>query len=81
MSKQQKRIYQSLLSTIMLSLLVGVFLFAKKRRAKSKSSPPITKHSVETSPEDTLKYWTADKMRDAKAAPMPEVNEQNLKKS
>ncbi len=81
MSQQQRRIYPSLISTILLSLLIGVFLFARKRRAKSTSSPAITKHSVETSPEDTIKYWTADKMRDAKPAPMPEVNEKNLKKS
>ena len=81
MSQQRRPIYLSLMSTILLSLLIGVFLFARKRVKKSKSSSTITKHSVETSPEDTIKYWTADKMRDAKPAPMPEVNEKNLKKS
>ncbi len=81
MSRQQRFIYPSFISTILLSLLIGMFLFARKRVKKSKSSSTITKHSVETSPEDTIKYWTADKMRDAKPAPMPEVNERNLKKS
>ena len=81
MSRQKRPVYLSLMSTIILSLLIGVFLFARKRVKKSKSSSTITKHSVETSPEDTIKYWTADKMRDAKPAPMPEVNEKNLKKS
>jgi len=30
--------------------------------------------SVETPADDALKYWTADKMRNAKAAPLPNVN-------
>lgn len=34
----------------------------------------IVKHSVETPADEALKYWTADKMRDAQAAPMPNTN-------
>jgi len=46
-----------------------------RRFAKSKPSTSITKHSAETSSKDTLAYWTVDKMSNAKAAPLPEVNE------
>jgi len=40
---------------------------------KPDHSAPITKHSVETKPEDALKYWTTDKMRNARAAEMPQT--------
>ncbi len=29
---------------------------------------------VKTPPDEALKYWTADRMRNAKAAPLPRVN-------
>ena len=74
MSKQQKLIYLPLVGTILLCLLVGVYLAASKRRSKSTSSVKIIKHTVETPAEDALKYWTADRMRNAKAAPLPHVN-------
>ena len=38
------------------------------------SESPAKKHKVETPPDEALKYWTADKMRKAKPAPMPHVN-------
>lgn len=74
MSQQQRLIYLPLVGMILLCLLVGVYLAAWKRFSKSTPSAKITKHSIETPAEDTLKYWTADKMRKAKAAPMPKVN-------
>lgn len=40
---------------------------------KPDDSAPIVKHPVETRPEDALKYWTADKMRKAKPANMPQT--------
>ena len=80
MSRQQKPIYVSLISTTILSLIVSIFLFARKRRAKLDHSEKVVSHSVETSPEDTLAYWTADKKRDAKPAPMPVINEQHQEK-
>jgi len=55
-------------------LLVGVYLAAWKRYSKSTPSIKITKHAVEAPAEDTLKYWTADKMRNAKAVPLPNIN-------
>jgi hypothetical protein len=73
MSRQQRLIYLPLLSTILLCLLVGVYLLAWKRTSKSTPSTTIVKHSVETPSDDALKYWTADKMRQAKAAPLPQV--------
>ena len=74
MSRQQKLTRLPLVGTILLCLLVGVYLFAWKRFSKSAPSATIVKHSVETPADEALKYWTADKMRDAKAAPLPNVN-------
>ena len=80
MSQSRRAIYLPSLGTLLLSLLVGVFLFAKKRRAKSNSSGKVVSHSVETSPEDALAYWTADKQQAAKPAPMPVVDEHQQEK-
>ena len=74
MSRQQKLIYLPLVGTILLCLLVGVYVLAWKRFSKPAPSATIIKHAVETPSDDTLKYWTADKMRNAKAAPLPNVN-------
>ncbi len=73
MSRQQKLIRLPLVGTILLCLLVGVYLFAWKRFSKPAPSATIVKHEVETPADETLKYWTADKMRNAKAAPLPDV--------
>ena len=58
-------------------LLLSPFSISRTRApAPSKSTPStkIIKHSVDTPADEALKYWTADKMRNAKPAPMPEVN-------
>ena len=73
MSRQQGLIYLPLGGMILLCLLAGVYFFAWKRFSKSTPSTKIVKHSVDTSPDEALKYWTADKMRNAKPAPLPEV--------
>jgi hypothetical protein len=73
-SQQQRLIYLPLVGTIILCLLVGLSLAAWKRFSKSTPSNKVTKHTVETPPEEALKYWTADRMRNAKPAPLPEVN-------
>ncbi len=75
MSRQHRRIYLPLVGTILFCLLVGVYLVASKRFSKKAPAARIIKHAVETPAEDTLKYWTADKMRHAKAAPLPHVND------
>ena len=75
MSRQQKLIRLPLVGTILLCLLVGVYLVAWKRFSKPAPSATIIKHAVETPSDDALKYWTADKMRSAKAAPLPQVND------
>jgi hypothetical protein len=74
MSQQQRLIYLPLLGTIILCFLVGLYLAAWKRYSKSTRSKKVTKHTVETPPDEALKYWTADRMRNAKAAPLPKVN-------
>lgn len=56
-----------LVGIALFGLLVGLYLFGAKRFAKSK----VARHSVGTSSKDTLKYWTADKMRSAQPAPLP----------
>ena len=72
--QQQRLIRLPLVGTVLLCLLVGVYLFAWKRFSKPAPSARIIKHSVETPADDALKYWTADKMRDAKPAPLPNVD-------
>jgi len=74
MSRQQRLIQLSLIGTILVCLLVGVYLFACKRFLKRDPSITVIKHSVETDPDEALKYWTADKMRGAKGADLPNVN-------
>ena len=74
MSRQQRLIYLPLVGTILLCSLIGVYLLAWKRFSKPGSSTKIVKHSVETPSEDALKYWTEDKMRNARAARMPKTN-------
>ena len=75
MSQQQRRISLPLAGAVLLCLLIGVYLVAwKKRDAKPDPSAKIIRHPVETNPADALKYWTKDKMRKAKPAPMPNVN-------
>jgi hypothetical protein len=74
MSRQQRLIQLPLVGAILLCLLVGVYLFACKRFSKPDPSATIIKHSVETHSDDALKYWTAEKMRHAKPANLPNVN-------
>lgn len=77
MSRQQKLTLLPLVGTILLCLLVGVYLAAAARKHSSKPAPPaeIIKHPVETPSDDALKYWTKDKMRKAKPAPLPDVKD------
>ena len=75
MTQKQKLIYLPMFGTIFLCLLVGVYLAASKRLSKPEPSATIVKHKMNTPSEDALKYWTADKMRNAKAVPLPHVND------
>ena len=74
MPRQQRLIYLPLVGTILLCLLAGVYLAAWKRFSKRDAPARVVKHTVETPAEEVLKYWTADKMRDARPAQMPVVN-------
>ena len=75
MSRQQRLIQLPLVGTILLCLLGGIYLVAWKRFSKPGAPVKIKKHSVETPSDDTLKYWTADKMRNAKPANLPNVTD------
>jgi hypothetical protein len=74
MTRKQKLIYLPMVGTIFLCLLVGVYLAVLKRFSKSEPSVIIMKQKVNTPSEDALKYWTANRMRGAKAAPLPNVS-------
>ena len=80
MSRQQRLIQLPLVGMILLCLLAIVYLLAWKRFSKRDPSATIIKHSVDTSPDDALKYWTADKMRNAKPAKLPHVKALKRKK-
>lgn len=72
MFQRDRRIQLPLVGTLLLCVLIGVYLFTAKRSSKSRAK--IIKHSVGTPADEALKYWTADKMRQAKPAPMPKVD-------
>jgi len=80
MSQQRRTTYLASVGALLLSLLVGVFLFRRKRASKPTPSTTVTKHPAETAPEDALAYWTADKMSQAQPAPLPVVDEHSPKK-
>jgi len=73
MSRQQKLIYLPLVGTILLCSLAIMYLMVRKRNSKPDPSTTVSKHSVKTSSNDALKYWTADKMRNAKPVELPNV--------
>ncbi len=80
MSQQHRLIQLPLVGTIILCLLAIVYLIACKRSSKPGPSATIIKHPLDTSSDEALKYWTADKMRNAKAANLPHVNALDRKK-
>jgi hypothetical protein len=75
MSQQRRLIQLSLVGAIILVLLLGLFLVRRKRVPKPDPAAKVVGHKVETPAEDVQKYWTADKMRNAKPAPMPNVTD------
>jgi hypothetical protein len=80
MSQKQRFIQIALPATVLLGLLVGVYLVAWRRLAKPAPTPKIVKHSLTTSSDEALKYWTVDKMRDAKPVDLPKVKAVKSKK-
>ncbi len=74
-AQQYRRVPLPLMGTVLFGLLIGVYLFAWKRKRSSKrNAATVVGHRVEKQPDDVLKHWTADKMRDAKPAPLPQVD-------
>lgn len=73
---QQKRLIQlPLVGIILLGLLAVLFFAGRKRASKPDPEANVHTHKVETSPDDVRKYWTEDKMRQAKPAPMPSTTD------
>jgi len=76
MMLQQPRLIQlSLGGMILIGLLISVYLVACRYKwfSRPDRADAVIKHSVDTKPDDVLKYWTPDRMRNAKPADMPNV--------
>lgn len=80
MAQQQRLIQPPLAGALVLGLLVGVCLVVWRWFMQAEQPESVAKHTVDTPPEDALKYWTAEKMRKARPAPMPHVNAPEQKK-
>jgi ABC-type nickel/cobalt efflux system permease component RcnA len=78
MSRQERSISLPLIGAILLCLLIGIYLIWRRTlnnaQEDANNASSAAKHSVETNPADALKYWTADKMRNAKPAEMPQTD-------
>jgi len=74
-AQQYRRISFPLVGAVLLGLLVGVYLFAwKRKRSAKRNAADVIGHKVEKHPDDVLKHWTADKMREAKPVPLPKAD-------
>lgn len=80
MARQERLLSLPLLGAALLGVLIGAYLFASKRSSKPASSSKIKKHKVKKTPEETLAYWTKERMEKATPAPMPSVEPRELKK-
>ncbi len=75
MMPRQCRLIQPLVGVLLFLCLLGsIYLFVYKRFLKPNPSATIVRHSVETDPNEALKYWTTDKMRNAKPVDLPNVD-------
>ncbi len=71
MSQQQRLIQLPLAGAFLLCLLAILFFVGKKRPAKD----GVSKHVVKKHPDDVQKYWTEERIREAKPAPMPHTTD------
>jgi hypothetical protein len=64
------------IGAILLGLFVSLYLLISKRFEKPGAAKDknIEHHKPATSADDALKYWTADKMRNARPVDLPQVN-------
>ena len=58
---------------MLLGLFAGLYLILSKSFKKPAKTKAIRHQKQTTSPDDALKYWTADKMRQATAVDLPDV--------
>ena len=74
---QQQKSRLPLVVVIALSLFMGVAVYlavvGRKQEANDDNAAGVARHSVDTSAEDALKYWTKEKMESAKPAKMPKA--------
>jgi hypothetical protein len=74
MFRQQRSLYLPLAGIALLYLLTSLSLMIWRRFFKTRSKTKITKHTVETSPDQSLAHWTEKRMHEAQAMPLPETN-------
>ncbi len=74
MSQQRSFLRLPLAGPLIICLLTGISVFLWRWCLKSDSSEPVSRHTVDTSADEALNYWTADKMRKARPAPLPHVD-------
>lgn len=73
MFRQRRRMQLPVIGAILLCLFGAVYLFAGRHASKPDPASTVKKHTVDTSPADALKYWTAERMRKAKPAKLPHI--------
>lgn len=74
MSQPQKSLGVFKLGAILLGLFASLYLLVSKVFGKSRAVKGVEHHKSATHPDAALKYWTADKMRHAKPAELPQVD-------
>ncbi|MGH2507945.1 MAG: hypothetical protein ACRDHZ_11160 [Ktedonobacteraceae bacterium] len=75
MLQPKKLIQLPLFGAILLGLIAVLFFVGRKRSSKPDPDAKVHTHTVEKSPDEVRKYWTDDKMRKVKPAPMPSTND------
>lgn len=79
MTRRYRFVLLPFVGLVLLGVLASLFLVGRKRKGPptSDTSDTISKHSVETDPNEALKYWTEEKKRKAKGTNMPNVKNLN----
>jgi hypothetical protein len=80
MSQEQNNTQLPLIGGFLLGLLMVAGLLTWQRQRQPARVSAMARQKTKTSPEEALRYWTADKKRKAKPAPMPHIDTSNQEK-
>ena len=80
MSRQSRLFPRPLFAVMFLGFVLGVLLTVGKRSSKEEPAGRTARHKVDSSPDEVLKYWTRDRMQNAKPAEMPEIKKSEPEK-